>query len=359
MPDFIGGGRRQKENHDWEQDSTSARKLIELFSNEGDVICDTFSGSGTIAKACKELNRNFIGAEIDKKHFDLSKLNINGNSNDVSDLKTIEETEPIKIEEFDTDIIKNIKAQFFQTANGIVFNSNCIGPEGMSLLKDKSVSAIIVDLPYGITKHTPIDTKIQFEPLWAEFLRIIKPRGAIVLFSSRRFTPELQNSKFDLYKYTTIWDKGAISDPQLSRKQPLRQHEEISIFSVGRTNYYPQGLIPIPLHKQKVTERSDPTKGNLKQNSRGEYTQKYTNFPRSIIGGFPKEKDPIHPFQKPVALIEYLIKTYSKEGETILDCCLGSGTTCVAATNTNRAYIGFEMIEYYYNEIKKRMGVID
>ena len=222
--------------------------------------------------------------------------------------------------------------------------------EKMQLIPDGSVDMVLCDLPYGTTA-CKWDTIIPFEPLWAAYRRICKKNAAIVLTASQPFTSVLGASNLDMLKYAWVWEKSAATGHLNAKRMPMKIHEDVLVFSDGTHNYFPQGLQP----HGKVVRR-----GNNGSNfgvSGTENFQEWTNYPRSILK-FPAEGKSVHPTQKPVALMEYLIKTYTNEGETVLDNTMGSGTTGVACQNTNRNFIGIERDEGYFNIARKRMGQI-
>ena len=167
--------------------------------------------------------------------------------------------------------------------------------------------------------------------------------GAIVLFGSEPFSSALRMSNIKNYKYDWIWDKISVSNPQLSKIQPLKSFENIIVFGKNKINYYPQGLE----RREKPDIRKNKSNGTekLKHNARNSYISEFTNYPRMLSLKFPRpyNNTSIHPTQKPVPLLEYLIKTYTNEGEVVLDNTMGSGTTGVACVNTNRGFIGMEL----------------
>jgi len=230
--------------------------------------------------------------------------------------------------------------------------------EGMKLIDDKSIDMILCDLPYGTTK-CKWDVVIPFKPLWEQYERIIKDNGAIVLFGSEPFSSSLRLSKIELFKYDWIWDKVSVVGFANAKKMPLRNIEVISVFYKNQPTYNPQGLIKIKPKKIKNgrTHKEKGEKGITAINGgrfKEDYIQEYTNYPKQILT-FNREKG-LHPTQKPVALFEYLIKTYTNEGETVLDNCMGSGTTAVACINTNRNFIGFELDKHYCDIANKRIN---
>jgi len=231
----------------------------------------------------------------------------------------------------------------------------------LELMKDipnGSIDAIICDLPYGVLNKGNVNAKwdsvIPFEPLWEQYERIIKDNGAIILFGQGMFSAELMISNKKLWRYNLIWKKGnRISGFLNSKRQPLRNHEDILVFSKRQTVYNPQMTIGEKNHKKgggnhKNTQRCY---GKLIDTPTILTNEKY---PISILD-FDREHPPIHPTQKPVTLLEYLIKTYTNEGELVLDNTAGSCTTAIAALNTNRNYICMEKEERYYNIGLKRV----
>lgn len=235
--------------------------------------------------------------------------------------------------------------------------------EIMKDISDKSIDMILCDLPYGLGK-CKWDTTINIELMWEQYHRIIKDDGAIILFSQQPFTSKLILSNLEYYKYEYIWVKNKINGFLNAKLSPTKKFEEILVFSKAKCSngakqlmkYYPQGLIKIE-KKIKNAERVGSTTYSGMTKKQKEYTQKYTNYPSNVLY-FDCEKNVVHPTQKPVALLEYLIKTYTKEGETVLDNCLGSGSTGVACINTNRNFIGIELDENYYKIACERINKI-
>jgi len=232
-----------------------------------------------------------------------------------------------------------------------IYNMDCL--EGMKLIDDKSIDMILCDLPYGTTK-CKWDIVIPFEPLWEQYERIIKDNGAIVLFGSEPFSSYLRLSNIKLYKYDWIWNKKKGGNPLLSKIQPIKIFENISVFGKGKINYYP---IMVDRDKPKSRGKNKGTISETTNNCFSEdkvYTQYY---PKAIIEfSNANQRNKIHPTQKPVELCEYLIKTYTNENELVLDNCIGSGTTAIACINTNRNYIGFELDKEYYEIAKNRIN---
>ena len=224
--------------------------------------------------------------------------------------------------------------------------------ERMKEIPDGSVDMILTDPPYGTTA-CKWDNVIPFEPMWAELKRIINPNGAIVLFGSEPFSSLLRCSNLKMYKYDWVWDKKLPSGMQIAKFRPMQRHETISIFCNGRLNYYPI-MTEQKERTGKVYSKSETSPLKYDDGKLKTYKQKY---PQSIIEFYKRDKISYHPTQKPVALLEYLIKTYTNEGETVLDFCMGSGTTGVAAKNLNRKFIGIEKDAGYFEIAKQRLGV--
>ena len=226
--------------------------------------------------------------------------------------------------------------------------------EGMKLLDDKSIDMILCDLPYGTTA-CKWDVIIPFEPLWEQYERIIKDSGAIVLNASQPFTTELIHSNLKMFKYCWVWDKKKAGNIFLAKYQPMKVHEDIVIFSKKSHKYNP---IKTPRDKVKRSKNygTGESMGGNKQKEDKIYEYIDKN-PTSIIEiSNASQKGKVHPTQKPIALCEYLIKTYTDENDIVLDNCIGSGTTAIACINTNRNYIGFELDKQYFDIAQKRIA---
>lgn len=226
-----------------------------------------------------------------------------------------------------------------------LLKGDCI--EMMQSLPDKSVDLVLCDLPYGTTACA-WDVMISFEGLWAQYRRVCA--GAVVLTASQPFTTMLAASNIREFKYQWVWQKERPSNPQLAKLQPLKVHEDVLVFSSSKVPYNPQGLTEIPEAERKVHA---PEKNALDHCKRKPYVQTHTGYPKSILA-FPSERG-LHPTQKPVALMEYLIRTYTNEGDTVLDNTMGSGTTGVACMNTGRKFIGIERDPKYFEIAKARI----
>lgn len=227
--------------------------------------------------------------------------------------------------------------------------------EVMKSIPDGSIDAIITDPPYGTTA-CKWDSVIDFDLMWEQLNRIIKPNGAIVLFGREPFSSFLRTSNVKMYRYDWVWEKSKATNFLFAKHMPLMAHENIMIFYKKKPTYNPQKTKGKPYNKgkEKRTEIEAVGKignGNLIENKTG------LRNPRSVQYFVTAEREgKHHPTQKPVALMEYLIKTYTNENETVLDFTMGSGTTGVAAKQTNRNFIGIEQDEKYFNIAKDRIN---
>ena len=239
----------------------------------------------------------------------------------------------------------------FENSNYELWQGDCL--ELMNDIPEKSVDCIITDLPYGTTQ-CKWDTIIPFEPLWKQYNRIIKDNGAIVLFGTEPFSSHLRLSNLKNYKYDWIWDKVKGTGFLNAKRQPMRNHELISVFYKKQCTYNPQKTYG---HKMKKSYRSKDLQTDVYGEMKNDYTYESTErYPRSIqVFSTDTQNSSLHPTQKPVALIEYLIKTYTNDGELVFDSCMGSGTTGVACINTNRKFIGIELDEKYFEIAKERI----
>jgi site-specific DNA-methyltransferase (adenine-specific) len=237
---------------------------------------------------------------------------------------------------------------FCQTSvSGSTFvNADCF--DVFPFIEDKSIDAIICDLPYGTTA-CKWDTIIPFEPLWEQYKRVIKPNGAIVLFSKEPFTCILRTSEIKIFKQPLIWDKVNSDNPMQAKRRHLNTTEDISIFYKSQCTYNPQGLIKSNIKKGGKQGIMIDSSGKEKE----QYIQENTNYPKNILV-YPIERKAVHPTQKPEALLQYLVKTYTNEGDIVLDNCMGSGTTNLACLKLNRKSIGIEKEKQYYDVAVRR-----
>jgi len=213
---------------------------------------------------------------------------------------------------------------------------------------------ILADLPYGTTA-CKWDTVIPFEPLWEQYKRLIKKRGAVVLFGSQPFTSALVMSNVEWFKYDWIWRKSRPQGHLNAKRMPLLDIEHLSVFGNGLPVYFPQGTEPCEIVKANTPGRVS-SNGIYGDTAKQEHVQTETNYPRQILD-FPSVHNvgAYHPTQKPVALLEYLIRTYTNEGETVLDNTMGSGSTGVACVNTGRNFVGIEKEREYFAIAKQRI----
>lgn len=235
-----------------------------------------------------------------------------------------------------------------------LYNMDCM--EGMKEIKTCSIDMILCDLPYGTTQ-CKWDTIIPFEPLWKQYERVIKENGAIVLTGCEPFSSMLRLSNIKLFKYDWIWDKVKGTGFLNAKRQPMRNHEIVSVFYKNQCTYNPQKTQGHILKKSfRAKHLQTDVYGEMKNDYLYESTERY---PRSIqVFSTDTQNSSLHPTQKPVALFEYLIKTYTNEGEIVLDNCMGSGTTAVACYNTKRNYIGFEIDKDYYEAAQARLNAV-
>lgn len=252
------------------------------------------------------------------------------------------------------------KGSFFMLNENVQLGKgDCL--ELMKTIPDGSVDMVLTDPPYGTTA-CKWDSVIPFELMWAELKRIIKPNGAIVLFGSEPFSSKLRCSNLEMYKYDWIWKKSIAANFMNAKNSPLKKHELIQVFSSGtiankslrRMSYFPQGI------SQTFTKWKRPnhkeSEHNFKRPSHKlERVIEWTGYPDSILNFPMGNNKSVHPTQKPVALLEYLIKTYTQEGEAVLDFTMGSGSTGVAALNIGRKFIGIELEQEYFDIAKARI----
>lgn len=227
--------------------------------------------------------------------------------------------------------------------------------ERMKEIPDGSVDMILCDLPYGTTA-CKWDTVIPFDALWEQYRRVTKPNAAIVLTAAQPFTSALVMSNAKMFRYCWVWNKVVGRGHLVAKKRPMAQHEDVAVFYQQAPRYSPQ-----------MVEKAKPKKGRKYAASAtdvisqskfgGEVVERTHSYPKTILT-FPPEGKTQHPTQKPVALMEYLIRTYTNEGEVVLDNCMGSGTTGVACKNLNRNFIGIEKDETYFKIAQERIGVI-
>jgi site-specific DNA-methyltransferase (adenine-specific) len=217
----------------------------------------------------------------------------------------------------------------------------------MKSIPDKSIDAIICDLPYGTTQNK-WDSVIPLDLLWHQYKRICK--GAIVLTAQTPFDKVLGASNISMLKYEWIWEKSKATGHLNAKKMPMKSHENVIVFYENLPTYNPQGLIK----KEIPTIRKGGNNGTNYGLSNKDAIQEYENYPKSILK-IASEGKTIHPTQKPVELMEYFVKTYTNQGDTVLDNCMGSGTTGVACKNLGRKFIGIEQDSHYFEIAKNRI----
>lgn len=227
----------------------------------------------------------------------------------------------------------------------MLLKGDCL--ELMPRLPAASVDLVLCDLPYGTTQNK-WDAVIPFDVLWAEYRQVTKPNAAIVLTAAQPFTSALVMSNPKMFRYSWVWEKNKASGHLSAGNRPMRAHEDVLVFSLGHHDYYPQMTEG---HRPGSYAKRGKQSSNYGEAPATEYGGSTLRYPRSVLQ-FPvvNNDDPerVHPTQKPVALMEYLIRTYTNPGDTVLDNCMGSGTTCVAAVNTGRKFIGIERDPDYF-----------
>ena len=238
-----------------------------------------------------------------------------------------------------------------------IYNDDCL--EGMKQIPDGSIDMILCDLPYGTTENT-WDVRIPFEPLWLEYKRITKKNAAILLFAQMPFGAELIMSNRKMFRYEWIYQKSVATGFLNAHKMPLKAHENILCFYKSLPTYNPQKWQSQPYNVRFHSANSSTNYGQKKESITINTDGK--RFPLDVIqvkstrNTYTNRNNILHPTQKPVDLCEYLIKTYTNKGQTVLDNCIGSGTTAVAAINTNRRFIGFEKDANYFAIAQKRIA---
>lgn len=242
-----------------------------------------------------------------------------------------------------------------------LMNGNCL--EIMKDIESNSVDLILCDLPYGTTA-CKWDSVIPSDLLWKEYRRILTDIGSVVLTAAQPFTTAITYPALDLFKHASVWVKNRPTGPQHAKNRPMSKHEDVLVFSKGkmghkiqlgekRMTYNPQGVVDAGI-KVVTAKGSHSSLTGPRPNQVGREYVAQTGFPNTILS-FDKDEDHIHPTQKPIALMEYLVSTYSNKGDVVLDNCMGSGTTGVACKNLNRKFIGIELDETYFNIAKERI----
>lgn len=250
---------------------------------------------------------------------------------------------------------------FYSTILGNLYKGDCLEVMDYLISQDMKFDAIITDPPYAVTGYT-WDTIIPFEDMWDKLLKLIKDDGAIVLFGNESFSSNLRLSNEKSYRYDWKWVKTQITGFQNAKYQPLRCYEDIMVFSKGSAVpnskkpmcYYPQDLINVNIKVKTSSINYLNEKAKQKTKKLPDHIQEYANYPRNVIQ-FARETILFHPTQKPCELMEYLISTYTKEGDAVLDFTAGSGSTLLACEILNRRWTGIEITNKYCEIIKKRL----
>ena len=224
-------------------------------------------------------------------------------------------------------------------------------------IEDQSINLLLTDFPYGTLnkKRNEWDKVIDYDRFWQQVDRICKPNAAIISTAAQPFTSVLISTNYTNFKYCLVWEKSKATGYLNAKKQPMRAHEDIVVFYKKQPTYNPQMTIGKPYDKgtavRDATQYGKQTKAVHVKNTEG------TRYPRSVLYFKTAEDEgKLHPTQKPIALYEYLIRTYSNEGDVVLDPCMGSGTTGIASLNTNRGFIGIEREEEYYKVAEERLN---
>lgn len=246
-----------------------------------------------------------------------------------------------------------------------LYHGDCL--EIMKEIPDNSVNCVICDLPYGTTASN-WDKRVPIDKLWKEYARVLVSNGTCVLFANGIFTPRVMASNIGDYKYRWVWIKQNSTNFVHAKNRPMVKSEDILVFSKGamghasqvknRMVYNPQGLIRVDRVRKNGKANFTNTLAGKRPSHKDEFLVEYTNYPTDVLFDFP-ELSPFkkkHPNEKPILLLEYLVKTYTNEGDTVLDNCMGSGTTGIAAIKLKRKFIGIEIEEKYYNISKERMN---
>lgn len=250
---------------------------------------------------------------------------------------------------------------YFSTSLGNLFKGDCLEVMDYLIANNYQFDAIITDPPYSVTGYT-WDQLIPFDKMWEKLEKLIKPDGAIVLFGNEPFSSNLRNSNRKLYRYDWKWLKTHVTGFQSAKYQPLRCYEDIMVFSkagiihnsLNKMCYYPQGLIKTNLQVTRTSIDYLRDKKSNRSNKRNIYIQEFSNYPRNVIQ-FARESKLYHPTQKPCNLMEYIIQTYTKEKELVLDFTSGSGSTLLACELLNRKWVGIEITDKYCEVIKQRL----
>lgn len=246
-----------------------------------------------------------------------------------------------------------------------IHHADCLGAWGMQRIPPRSVSLVLTDLPYGVldTDETSWDVKLPLERLWTEWKRVLKPRGAVVLTATQPFATELINSNPRWFRYDLVWVKTRASGFLNARKRPSSAHELVLVFYDELPTYNPQkyhappGLIRKKFAKRGANQGGRAFKINGTAKLTYQYTDNGTRYPDTVLDFGSVYREGMHPTEKPAALFEWLIRTYTQPGAIVLDCCAGTGTTAVAAIQSGRSFICFEQERRYIDEAEARIAL--
>jgi len=321
----------------------TCEKCGKVFSQKGH-----FMNHQKRKRPCKPIENKIIEKKVQEK---LQKLSENGeieikNKNLIYNNNQNSNTENIKMEKIknENDTIDDLKIKE-KNIKMDLFNGDCL--EIMKNINDNSIDMILCDLPYGCTKNK-WDIIIPFEKLWEQYNRIIKKNGAIVLFGSQPFTSQLIMSNLKMFRYCLVWEKNKFSDFLNAKRKPMKTNEDICLFYKRQPTYNPQYTYGDPYKRwnsQKAVDKQTNYgghKNNVAESKDGR------RLPTTVLK-FNRIERPKHPTQKPVDLLEWIVKTYSNEGETILDNCMGVGSTGLACKKNNRNFIGIELEKEYFD----------
>ena len=267
-------------------------------------------------------------------------------------IKTMDKTENIPVVKTEktekTENIPVVNREYMEKNNIVLFKGDCL--EVMKNIADDSVDFILCDLPYGVTRNK-WDIIIPFEELWKQYNRVIKKNGAIVLFGSQPFTTLLISSNMKFFRYCLVWEKNKFSDFLNANRKPMKTNEDLCVFYKRLPTYNPQYWYSTPYERWN-TQKAVDKQTNYGKHKKNKAKSDGRRLPTTVLK-FNRVERPKHPTQKPVDLLEWLIKSYSNEGDIVLDNCMGIGSTGKAAKNTKRKFIGIEKDETYYNNAVK------
>jgi adenine-specific DNA methylase len=340
LNDNKTGTKKNPTKSNWCKKSTAKKELEYIIENsKSKIVLLSYNNEGIISQdEIKTIFEKYGTYSNEKKEYRRFKSNKNNSD--------------VKVYEYIHVLEKN--AHF--TKYGKITKQCCL--TGMNNIPDKSVNLICCDLPYGLTE-CKWDTPIDLDMLWECYNRILKDYGTIILFGQQPFTSKLVSSNYKMFKYSLVWKKSKPGGFAQAPYKVLCEHEDILIFTYGKTTknssnrmtYNPQGTKACEKKMKGKTGSTEHRKGRKTQN---DYVQTTTNYPRSILE-FNNEGKVLHSTQKPLGLIEYLVKTFSNETDTVLDNCMGSGTTAISCIKNNRKYLGFEKDDKYFDICIKRI----